>query len=146
MAATANTESALLGLIGELRNEIYRLVLLADEDDYPKLTATGMIEPALLSVCKQVSKLHLKFSGGIRQLLHMENQCLSEKSSCEYVADLGICSLDSRGSWTDLLRREHIYDCGGRLQLRQRLLRYFQEPKHHEGIRSGRDGHRVQRK
>jgi len=113
MAANTNTDSTLLGLIGELRNEIYRLVLLAEGDDFPKLTATGMTEPALLFVCKQVSNLYLRSSRGIRQHLQMQIQSLLEKSSCECVADLGICCLDSQGSWTDLLQGEHVYDCEG---------------------------------
>ena len=67
MADAKDTDSPLMRLIGELRNKIYRLVLLANEGDDPKLTPRGMTEPALLSVCKQVSRLYLESSGGTQQ-------------------------------------------------------------------------------
>lgn len=59
----------LLSLPGELRNQIYRLALV-DHDQPPLLTAAGMLEPGLLSVCKQASP----FSSGTQCGLALANK------------------------------------------------------------------------
>ena len=53
--ASEKCDSPFLGLPPEIRNRVYRLVLVKGPDDAVQMTATGMNEPALLSLCKQVS-------------------------------------------------------------------------------------------
>lgn len=52
-AIGASSVSRFESLPGELRNQIYRIVLLEEEIDVPR---TGIVEPALLSVNKKVRK------------------------------------------------------------------------------------------
>ena len=53
--ASEKCDSPFLGLPPEIRNRVYRLALVKGPDDAIQMTATGMSEPVLLSLCKQVS-------------------------------------------------------------------------------------------
>lgn len=78
-------EPHLLGIPGELRNQIYRLILV--QDDPIKLTPTDHEQPALLRTCKQIRD-------EATSIFIEENQFSHEIISCEPI----IPKLDS-GYW-----------------------------------------------